>query len=63
MTVQPIRPWLVQPIAGAAGKRPSQKKMTPVTAELLRKASLKKQRSLMAPTAQKRDTAKGPRPH
>jgi hypothetical protein len=60
MTVQPARPWLVQPIGKAAGKRPS-KKMNPVIADLLRKGSLKKQRSLMAPTAHKRDTAKGPR--
>jgi len=61
MTVQPVRPRLVQPIGEAAGKRP--KKMNPVIADLLRKGSLKKQRSLMAPTAHKRDTAKGPRAH
>jgi hypothetical protein len=62
MTVQPARPWLVQPIGEAAGKRPSQK-MNPVTADLLRKRSLKKQRSLMPPAAHKRDIAKGLRAH
>jgi len=64
MTVQPAHPWVVQPIAEPAGKRPSPTtKMSPAAADLLRKQSLKKQRALIARAAPKRGTAKGLRAH